>query len=70
MAKCRDVRESFVTYNSWNGKLPCPSCLPDVRPMVTPCPPKLAGVMRIVGQIVATGKYLWSCYDCSHQEER
>ena len=70
MAKSRDVRGSFVTYNSWNGKLPCPSCLPKVHPMTTPCPKDLHGVMRITGQRISTGKMIWNCYDCQHSEEK
>jgi hypothetical protein len=64
-----------MSVNSWdtlaNGArhLPCPRCLPDVRIDKTPCPRDLNGVMRIVGQVVSTGKFLYSCHSCWHQEE-
>ena len=68
--KSGDIRNSFVTYNTWNGKVPCPNCLPKVNPMRTPCPDNLNGVARIVGQNTSTGKYVWACYDCKYQEEK
>lgn len=60
----------FVIHNGWNGKRPCPNCMPKANTMTTPCPKDLHGVIRIVGQVVSTGKMLWSCFDCSYQEER
>jgi hypothetical protein len=62
-----DVRNAFVPLNRWGGHRPCPVCRPDGirRP---PDLKHLTGVMRVIGQLIATGKLIYACFTCKREE--
>lgn len=62
------IRAAFVPYNKWGKHKPCPHCRPDGYRR--PPDKRLTGVMRIIGQIVATGRYLFVCFTCNHEVDR
>ena len=62
------IRAAFVPYNKWGNHRPCPRCCPDGYRR--PPDKKMFGVMTILGQVVATGMYVFHCLTCKHEEER
>ena len=63
----------MVTTNSWDGlssrRLPCPKCMPDAKINTHAMPKDLHGVMRLIGQVVSTGKWLYACHTCRYDCE-
>ena len=68
---------AHVTTNSWDAHttpptrhIPCICRFPSNTDTSKIARPKdLNGVMRIVGQRISTGKWLYACYSCFRERE-
>lgn len=61
------IRAMFVPLNKWGKLRPCPHCRTDGY--ARPPDKRLTGVMRLIGQVIASGLYLYVCYTCNREAE-